>query len=61
MSLMKFLCGLFPGRCGCETAAPEPGTRTQATDVQPNAPEKTVRSQGAPPSPEESEELPSPS
>jgi hypothetical protein len=58
MGLMKFLCCLFPGRCGHD----EPEAQTDAsapTDVQPNMLGERKRSQEPPLSPEE--ELPTPS
>jgi hypothetical protein len=57
MSLMRFLCGLLSGRCGCETPAPETGRQRQAssaaTDVQPNAPDQIGQPRERAPSPEE--------
>jgi hypothetical protein len=52
MGLMKFLCCLFPGRCGHD----EPEAQTDAsapTDLQPNTLGERKRSQEPPPSPEE--------
>jgi hypothetical protein len=61
MGLTKFLCCLFPGRCGHD--APESEARAGAasapSDVQPNTPGKRERPQEPPSSPDE--ELPSPS
>jgi hypothetical protein len=57
MGLMKFLCCLFPGRCGHD----EPEAQTDAsapTDVQPNRLGERKPPQEPPPSPEE---LPTPS